>query len=291
MKISILLLAFLAILSCTDKKSEAQSRLCTELYSDPFYWSPIQPKAAVVKKSLWPHSVHFPLKITVKFLNGTEFQKNKVREYAKLWVEASADGSEYKFHTKKKVNFRFIPYDVTTSGNTADIRIFFHEGGSSSYIGTDGKTIPQDKPTMFFGWINENEPEESIKQVVLHEFGHALGFMHEHQHPGAVIPWDKEKVYEYYKNSQSPPWTKEMVDYNIFYRYSVSTTNYTAYDPKSIMHYAVPAFLTVGGYSTPWNSDLSALDRSFLKQIYPYHPCIVNESCCYDKNGKQILCP
>ncbi|SFN00471.1 Astacin (Peptidase family M12A) [Chryseobacterium oleae] len=290
MKTLILPLVLLAMISCTDKKSADKQRLCTELYTDDHPFMPMDIKAAVVKKSLWPHSVNFPLRITVKFLNGTDFQKNKVREYVKLWTQASADGVEYKFHEKKKINFRFIPYDVTTSGNNADIRISFGNGGSSSYIGIDCKTIPQDQPTMFFGWINESEPEESIKQVVLHEFGHALGFIHEHQNPTANIPWNKPEVYDYYRRTQNPPWSKEKVDRNVFERYSTSSTNYTAYDSLSIMHYAIPSFLTNGGYSTPWNSDLSPTDISFVKQIYPYHPCYVNESCCYDKNGKKILC-
>jgi serralysin len=290
MKTLLLSLGILAIVSCTDKKQEAEPKLCTELSGNYYFKEPIQPKGAVLKKNLWPHSVNFPLHITVKFLDGTEFQKTKVREYVKLWTQASADGIEYKFHDKKKINFQFIPYDVTTSGNNADIRISFGQGGSSSYIGIDCKTIPQDQPTMVFGWINENEPEESIKQVVLHEFGHALGFIHEHQNPMANIPWDQDSVYKYYEETQVPPWSKEMVDNNIFYRYSVSSTNYTAYDPASIMHYAIPASLTGGKYSTPWNSNLSPTDISFIKQIYPYHPCIVNESCCYDKNGKKILC-
>jgi hypothetical protein len=45
--------------------------------------------------------------------------------------------------------------------------------------------------------------------VILHEFGHALGFKHMHQMPGAeFITWDKEKVYKYYEDKN---WPRERV--------------------------------------------------------------------------------
>ena len=48
-----------------------------------------------------------------------------------------------------------------------------------------------------------------------HEFGHALGMIHEHQNPAAQgeIPWDKPKVYAYYAQQG---WSKDDVDTNIF---------------------------------------------------------------------------
>lgn len=279
----------LFLFSCNEKKELSQEMLCTELHTANHQEGDFSTKATSLNKNLWPHSINFPINITVRFLNGTEFQKNKVREYAKIWNDVSASGMGAS-QRKHKINFRFIPYDVTTSGNIADIRVLFQDGGSSSYVGIDCRNIPQDQPTMFFGWINPRQSHEVIRQVVLHEFGHALGLVHEHQSPLANIPWDKEKVYEYYKTTQNPPWDKAKVDANIFSRYSTTSTNYTAYDPKSIMHYAIPGSLTIGGYSTPWNSSLSSLDTFFIRQIYKYRPCVVGETCCFDKNGKPVPC-
>lgn len=51
---------------------------------------------------------------------------------------------------------------------------------------------------MNYGWLYPDTPDQEYSRVVLHEFGHALGAIHEHQHPEAAIPWDKPKVYEYY---------------------------------------------------------------------------------------------
>jgi hypothetical protein len=284
--------SFLMVRICGFQKDKnvSNEKLCTELPSPKEQYE-LHTKGVAPISTIWQTSAEFPLNISVKFLNGTDFQKNKVRQYAQLWTQVSNHGSDPD-PRKRKIILNFIPYDITTSGNTADIKIKFNDGGgSSSYIGSYCRQIAQDKPSMVFGWINENEPEISIKQVVLHEFGHALGLIHEHQNPTANIPWDKEKVYDYYYKTQSPPWERQKVDDNIFARYDATTTNYTQYDRFSIMHYAIPSSLTIGGYTTPWNSELSAKDIAFIRQIYPFYPCKVNVDCCFDKKtGKRIPC-
>ena len=55
---------------------------------------------------------------------------------------------------------------------------------------------------MNFGWIVGGKKEEDIRSVVLHEFGHALGAIHEHLSPMADIPWDRDAVY---KDLSGPP--------------------------------------------------------------------------------------
>ena len=132
--------------------------------------------------------------------------------------------------------------------------------------------------------------EEEIRQVILHEFGHAIGLIHEHQSPAADIPWDSAAVYKYYWESQDPPWDPPKVDRNIFYRYDDTTTNYSTYDPLSIMHYRIDDTLTKGTFSTDWNFQLSDTDKKFIKKIYPMGRCNNPPNCCYDKKGKLIPC-
>ena len=103
--------------------------------------------------------------------------------------------------------------------------------------------------------------------VLLHEFGHALGAIHEHQHPEAGIPWNKEAVYRYYEETQG--WGKEEVHAQIFNKYGKTSLNTSAYDRKSIMHYPVPKALTLGGFQIGWNRVLSSKDKSFMRQLYP----------------------
>jgi len=62
---------------------------------------------------------------------------------------------------------------------------------------------------MNFGWFDDNTSDSEFSRTVIHEFGHALGMIHEHQHPLAAIPWDKDKVYTYYAGYPNY-WSKVM---------------------------------------------------------------------------------
>ena len=105
----------------------------------------------------------------------------------------------------------------------------------------------------------------------MHEFGHVLSCIHEHQNPAAEIPWDKPVVYRYYGG---PPnnWTKHDVDTNLFQTYDKTTTNFSSFDPKSIMLYPIPNAFTVGNFEVGWNSVLSEADKQFIATNYPYPP-------------------
>ena len=173
--------------------------------------------------------------------------KKKIKDFAVQWLQ----------HANLK--FRFV-----TSGG--DIRISTTPGGSWSYIGTDAKTIAANKATMNYGWFTADTPDDEFSRVILHEFGHALGAIHEHQHPKGGIPWDKPKVYAYYARQG---WDQAKVDTNIFAKYAADQLNMTDYDKVSIMHYAVPEELTVGTYSVGWNRILSANDKKLAKRVYP----------------------
>jgi hypothetical protein len=123
---------------------------------------------------------------------------------------------------------------------------------------------------MNFGWLDTTfSDKDDYNRVVLHEFGHALGAIHEHQNPSVDIPWDKQKVYNYY---MGPPnnWTKEQVDNNIFEKYSTTKTQYSQFDRESIMLYSIPNSLTIGDYEVKSNKILSNMDKNYIQTIYPF---------------------
>ena len=194
--------------------------------------------------------------ITVGFFSAAPFIfTSKVKQYVKEW------------ETNANVTFHFI-----TDVSLAKIKVGFeHDNTSWSWVGRDVLVNPSNEQTMNFGWFTTQTAETEFRRTILHEFGHVLGFIHEHQAPLAGIAWDKEKVYSYYGTAPRN-WDRAKVDFNIFDRYSQTTTNSSAYDVLSIMHYFFPADLTTDGSSFSWNTDLSAVDKAFTRQVYPFPP-------------------
>jgi hypothetical protein len=54
----------------------------------------------------------------------------------------------------------------------------------------------------------------------------------------------------------------------VFDRYEVTQTQYTQFDPKSIMLYPFPRHWTLNGLEFPENTELSQTDKDFIKARY-----------------------
>jgi hypothetical protein len=188
-------------------------------------------------------------KLLVRFVDGIASVQDRVAQVAKQWED----------YANLKLEF------VKTG--SAEIRISFKHAGSWSYLGTDALVIAANQPTMNYGWLTPNTSETEYSRVVLHEFGHAFACIHEHQHPEAGIPWDRETVYRYYQLTNR--WDRAMTDRNVLDRYTSNVTNFSAYDPTSIMQYSVPEELTVGNFTIGWNTQLSQTDKTFIGVMYP----------------------
>ena len=139
----------------------------------------------------------------------------------------------------------------------AEVRISFQPGNSWSHVGNYDPG--EGKPTMNFGWFTQATNDGEVRRVALHEFGHALGLMHEHETPWNQIPWDRPAVYEYYR--QRMGWTPEQVEAQVLTPIAREVLSSGGYDGKSIMHYGIPAELVLDRKARGGNNRLSIEDR------------------------------
>ena len=96
--------------------------------------------------------------LKIAFKGGTTEQQDMVRQLAPEWCE-----------------YANLKFEFTTQPS-ATIRVSFDPNdGAWSYIGKDNLEIPVGAATLNLGWQD--------KGVILHEFGHMVGFAHEHQNP------------------------------------------------------------------------------------------------------------
>lgn len=187
--------------------------------------------------------------LRVRFLDGDPVLHRRVRDHACAWLDHANLGFAFGDHA------------------SAEIRVTFTGDGYWSLVGTDALRVGGDEPTMQLGGFDPDADDVVLRRTVLHEFGHAIGCIHEQASPAMRIPWSEEKVYAFYLAWQG--WDRATTEANVLRRYSADDVLFSDADPRSIMQYPVPATLTRGGFTVGWNDELSAGDRSFIARIYP----------------------
>ncbi|THH32074.1 hypothetical protein EUX98_g2088 [Antrodiella citrinella] len=185
--------------------------------------------------------------------SGTHNQQRKVTEVIEEW-------SLY-------ANITFV--HKSTGGH---VRITFNKAiGSWSYVGTQCLDVDAGEPTMNLGWIS-NSPSLQLEEsgTILHEFGHVLGMMHEHQSPArrGEITLNEKAVYAFYMRTQG--WKRDLVKQQIIDTYdSRDISNYSKLDTKSIMMYFMPAEMNNEHIEIPPNTALTELDKAYMVIHYP----------------------
>lgn len=216
-------------------------------YSDIDLGNQSEKRAAFLKAGMWKQGE----RISIRFLDGAPDLQARVEAVAMEWLRVA------------NLNFEFL------NGGHTDIRISFAAGpGSWSYIGTGCRQIPEPSATMNYGWLTPASDETELRRVVLHEFGHAIGLIHEHQNPTGGIKWNKDAVRH---DLSGPPntWNDATIETNMFKFYMPGEVLATPVDPESIMLYPIPKAWTLDGFSAGLNGALSETDKALAREAYP----------------------
>ena len=237
--------------------------------------------------------------VSIAFRGGTPELHRQIAQVAALWTLHGNVGLDFGFEPSKG----YRQWEPTATGPVPDIRIGFDSGGYWSCVGrgsVDGACAASNETSMNLGGFDQWLPP-NWQSIVLHEFGHALGFEHEHQMPQggceSEFLWDGDAGYidtkdsygQFTKDSSGrrpgiyrvlggPPnnWSRDRVDFNLRKITPSSAFETSALDNQSIMKYDFPEWMYRNGrqsscFSTR-NDDLSQLDRVGMLRLYPRHP-------------------
>jgi hypothetical protein len=214
--------------------------------------------------------------------------------------------TKYAVEWSKYANINFV-FDRNLPGDAVNsIRVKFDDPtqGHNSLLGTDSKwdLNPQwvkhfEKkidpklghgniwPSMYldFGKLideqsrtdttaaRKQELERQIRAITLHEFGHAIGMVHEHLRPDLKLILKSRPEVEAWYLQHNKTWTKDTVKENVYDKLVDKAIKMSsAPDTTSIMMYEVPKeIMGPGQKAISYNYDLSATDKSFIRQTYP----------------------
>ena len=203
--------------------------------------------------------------VRVCFFGGTVSLRTKIMTIANQWT----NGSPLKFDWGNAANPRLC------NSEFSHIRVGFSPTGYWSLIGQDSVVYAgQLEQSLNLGMYDLSPPPEpNFTSTVLHEFGHALGFQHEHQHPQSTCEseFNWPAIYNYLASAPNY-WNTQKVDYNMRRRHYLNGDVTTTFDKNSIMLYSFPAQFyqqgTTSSCYTAGNSNLSAGDRQTFAMVY-----------------------
>lgn len=207
-------------------------------------WMQARPQIVVWESATWKLPT-----LRVAFLDGDTATRSFVMGVAKEWEQGLK-----------------LTFSESTDPH-AELRVTFNGKGVWSKVGLRARSVANGQPTMGLNGLTQTTDAHLRRAYVLHEFGHALGGMHEHQRPDAPLTWNHPIVYKHYLETYG--WPREQVDKEVIqplqYQKLVMSPEF---DRLSVMMYPVLKEFTKEGFVQPWNSQISTTDRSVMAGIY-----------------------
>lgn len=216
----------------------------------------LRERAALLNAAFWGRGV----RLTVAFLEGPPALHHRVAELAAEWVSETHADFTFEFWIEGEGG--------SWKAEDAIIRVAFAQGkGSWSALGKYALQTPRGQSTMNLGWMSLDLGVDEARALVLHEFGHALGLVHEHMNPSQPIDWNMDEVSRDLRSSQG--WDNQTIHDNMFARYDPNQVFATDLDPASIMMYPIPPRWTLSGrYTSGFNTMLTAQDKALIREAY-----------------------
>jgi hypothetical protein len=235
--------------------------------------------------------------VLVAFNGGSPELRDKIVAAANLWTEQAnltlsfRDGATYR------------NWSPTDERFAAQIRVGFAEAGYWSLVGIDSfdpLIVGPGEASLNLSGFDSRLPSD-WRAVVIHEFGHALGFHHEHQSPNGgcqtEFRWLDDPGYRPTRGSRGEfvadqqgrrpglytelggyPnfWSKRKVDFNLAELPDTDAYVTSDFDASSIMKYFFEPGMFVHGRDSrcysPENLELSKGDKAGAAAAYPKDP-------------------
>jgi len=236
--------------------------------------------------------------LDVAFNGGSPALYAQIESAAQAWTAPGVANIKLRFRDAAGAWNVWSTLDQT---HRAEIRIAFGPTGQWSAVGKGSidRTLPGGKPheaSMNLEGFDERLPPD-WKGVVRHEFGHALGFQHEHQSPAGacdfryfddrdykrqvdsegwfrVDDWGRRPGLYTFLGGKANRWGKRRVDENMKPIKTSSAYDVGPFDKHSIMKYYFDSWQFEGGEEsgcfTKQNAeDLSPGDIAGARRAYP----------------------
>lgn len=163
-----------------------------------------------------------------------------------------------------------LAFTEVADRSEAELRIGFQRGaGSWSAVGRDALRAGRGERTMNFGWDLTAPGEQAM---ALHQVGHALGLLHQHQSPYAGLHFDEEAVYAHLAGAPNF-FSRERTDTNVLRALDPAEVDGPVWDPQSVMQFPLAPGMVLepeqyrAGLFPP--GTLSPQDKEAVLRWYP----------------------